>query len=53
MLGYFIADMIIDKAFAVVDIPGNVIQAVGSAVVFMIIAAAFDTAGLKKKLFKE
>lgn len=53
VLGYFIADMIIDKAYAVVDIPGNVIQAAGSAVIFIIIAAAFDAAKLKKKLFKE
>lgn len=49
--GYFVADMIIDKAYAVVNIPGNVIQAVGSAVVFIILAAAFDAAKLKKKLF--
>lgn len=49
--GYFIADMIIDKAYAVVDIPGNVVQAVGSAIVFIIIAIAFDRIGIKKKLF--
>lgn len=51
VLGYFIADCIIDKAYAVVDIPGNVIQAVGSAVIFIVLAAAFDAAKLKKKLF--
>ncbi|MCM1115789.1 MAG: ECF transporter S component [Clostridium sp.] len=51
VLGYFAADMIIDKAYAIVNIPGNVIQAVGSAVVFIVIGAAFDAAKLKKKLF--
>lgn len=51
VIGYFIADLIIDKAYAAVNIPGNIIQAVGSAVVFIVIAAAFDAAGLKKKLF--
>lgn len=49
--GYFVADLIIDKAYAVVDIPGNVIQAVGSAVIFIVLAAAFDAAKLKKRLF--
>lgn len=49
--GYFIADMIIDRSYAYVDILGNVIQAVGSAVIFVILAGAFDTAGIKKKLF--
>ena len=48
--GYFIADMIIDKAYAVVDIPGNIIQAVGSAVVFIIIALAFDKSKIKNTL---
>lgn len=51
VLGYFIADCIIDKAYAVVDIPGNVIQAVGSAVIFIVVGAAFDAGKLKKKLF--
>lgn len=51
VVGYYIADMIIDKAYAVVNIPGNVIQAVGSAAIFIVIGLAFDTAKLKKKLF--
>ncbi len=51
VLGYFIADLIIDKTYAFVDIPGNIIQAVGSAVLFIIIAAAFDKAKIKSKLF--
>lgn len=49
--GYFAADMIIDKAYAFVNIPGNIIQAVGSAVLFVILGFAFDAAKLKKKLF--
>ena len=51
VLGYFAADLIIDKAYAVVDIPGNAIQAAGSAILFIVISAAFDAAKLKKKLF--
>ena len=51
VLGYFIADLIIDKTYAFVDIPGNVIQALGSAVLFVIIAAAFDKSKIKNKLF--
>ena len=51
VLGYFVADLIIDKAYAVVNIPGNIIQAVGSAIIFIVIALAFDGAKLKKKLF--
>lgn len=45
--GYFIADLIIDKSYAIVDISGNVIQAVGSAIIFIIIATALD----KMKIF--
>lgn len=48
--GYFAADMIIDKSYAVADIPGNVIQAVGSIVIFVVLALAFDKMGIKKKL---
>ncbi len=48
--GYYIADLIINKAYAVVDLPGNIIQAVGSAVIFIILAAAFDKAKLKSKI---
>ncbi|MCC8073389.1 MAG: ECF transporter S component [Clostridiales bacterium] len=49
--GYYVADLIIDEAYAVVNILGNVIQAVGSAVVFVVLAGAFDAAKLKKRLF--
>lgn len=48
--GYFIADLIIDKTYAFVDIPGNVIQAVGSAVAFIVISAALDSAKVKSKI---
>lgn len=52
VLGYFLADLIIDKSYAIVDIPGNVIQAVGSAVIFVVVAAAFDKAKLKHRINK-
>lgn len=48
--GYFIADLIIDKSYAIIDIPGNIIQAVGSAVIYIVLALAFDSVKLKKKL---
>lgn len=48
--GYFLADMIIDKAYAFVDIPGNIIQAVGSAVLFIVVAFALDKAKIKDKI---
>lgn len=51
--GYFAADMFVDKTFAVVDIAGNSIQAVGSAILFVVLAAAFDTVGLKNKINKK
>mgnify|MGYP002626366068 CR=1 FL=1 len=50
VLGYFIADLIIDKSYAVVDIAGNVIQAIGSAVAFILIAIAFDKARVIEKI---
>jgi uncharacterized repeat protein (TIGR04002 family) len=52
VLGYFIADLLIDKAYAVVDIPGNVIQSLGSAIIFVVIAAAFDKAKIKNKIMR-
>lgn len=48
--GYFVADLIIDKSYAIIDIPGNVIQAVGSAIIFVVIALAFDATKIKKKI---
>lgn len=48
--GYFAADMIIDKSYAVVDIPGNVIQAIGSIIIFVVISAVLDRTQIVKKL---
>ena len=48
--GYFFADLIIDKSYAVADIPGNIVQAVGSAVIFVIIALALDRINIKDKI---
>lgn len=48
--GYFVADMIIDKTYAFVDIPGNVIQAVGSAAIYIIFSFALDKAKIKDKI---
>ncbi|MBQ9228237.1 MAG: ECF transporter S component [Eubacterium sp.] len=48
--GYFVADLIIDKSYAIVNIPGNVVQAVGSAVIFIILALAFDRTGVTERI---
>ena len=48
--GYFLADCLIDKTYALVDIPGNVIQAVGSAVIFIVVAFAMDKTHLRDQL---
>lgn len=53
VFGYFIGDLIIDKTYAFVNIPGNIIQSVGSLIIFVVIAFAFDKANLKKKLFMD
>lgn len=52
VIGYFLADLIIDKSYAVVDIPGNIVQALGSAIIFIVIAAAFDKAKIKNKIMR-
>ena len=49
--GYFVADLFIDKAYAVVDISGNVIQAAGSVLIFVFLASAMDRLSIKQKLF--
>lgn len=51
VLGYYLGDLIVNKAYAIADIPMNIVQAVGSAIIFAVISAAFDAAKLKKKLF--
>ena len=50
VVGYFLADLIIDKAYAIVDIPGNIIQAVGSAIIFIVVAFAFDKSKIIEKI---
>lgn len=47
--GYYIADLIIDKGFAVAAIPGNAVQAAASAAIFAALAAALDSAGFKER----
>ena len=42
--GYFAADLIISPVYAFVDIIGNIVQAAGSAVIFVVLAAALDKA---------
>ena len=51
VLGYFIADLIIDKSYAVINLLGNGIQGIGSVVIFIVVALAFDNGNIKKKLF--
>ncbi len=48
--GYYIADLLIDKTYAVVDIPGNIVQAVASGIIFIIVAAALDRVKIKNKM---
>lgn len=49
--GYFAADLIIDKTYAFINIPGSAVQTVGSAVLFIVIGAAFDAVKIKKRFF--
>lgn len=53
ILGYFLADLIVYRESAIADLPANVIQAVGSAVVFIVLAFALDRAGIKSRFKKE
>lgn len=51
IVGYYIAEGILFSfTSALAAIPGSIIQAVGSAIVYYIIAAAFDRTGLAKKI---
>ncbi len=50
--GYFLADLVISREYAFVDIPGNLIQSSASAVIFIIIAAALDKVHIKDKIYK-
>lgn len=53
ILGYFFTDLIVYREGAVADLPANVIQAVGSAVVFIVFAFALDRAKIKLRFEKE
>lgn len=53
VLGYYIAELILYGRGAVADIPANIIQAVGSAVVFVALALALDKADIKKRYSEE
>ncbi len=53
VLGYFLADLVLYRAGAVADIPANLIQAVGSAVAFILLALALDKAEIRKRINKE
>ena len=52
VLGYFLADLVLYRAGAIADIPPNIIQAVGSAAVFIALAFALDKADIKKRFEK-
>lgn len=48
--GYYVADLVLYREGAIADIPANAIQAIGSAVVFIVLALALDKAGIYKRL---
>ncbi len=50
VIGYFTADSFINEAYAFADIPGNIIQAIGSAAAFFIIGAALDKVNVKERI---
>ena len=53
VFGYFIADLIIYREGAVVDLIPNLIQGLGSAIVFIIFAFALDKVNIKTRFFME
>lgn len=53
VLGYFITDLIIYSEGAIADLPANIIQSVGSAVVFAVLAFALDRAKIKSIFERE
>jgi len=53
VLGYFLADLILFREGAISDIPANLIQASGSAIVFILLAFALDRAKIKNRFVKE
>lgn len=52
VFGYYLVAVILYGGFKtqLATIPGNIIQAVGSAIIFIVLGLAFDTAKLKDKL---
>ncbi len=50
VIGYFAADMIISRAYAFVDVFGNVIQSIASVVIFAIIAFTLDKSKIMDKI---
>lgn len=50
VLGYLTADLIISRAYAIVNIPGNVVQAVGSAIIFIFLTFALDRANIRQRI---
>lgn len=49
--GYFLIDYLLGGAYAFTALWTNAVQAVGSLLVFAVLAAAFDRSGLKDRLF--
>lgn len=48
--GYFAADCIIDKAYAVVDLAGNAVQSAASVILYILLALALDKVKIKDKI---
>ena len=48
---YFFASWIVygSAATALLDVPGSIVQALGSAVIYILVGAALDAAGIKKR----
>ena len=47
VIGYYIFDAIVNKAYAFTFVVGNIIQAFGSAVIFIAVAAALDKTNIR------
>lgn len=52
IVGYYLADGILFGGWAalVISVTGNLVQAVGSAAIYLVLAAALDKVGLKERL---
>lgn len=49
--GYFLIDYLLGGAYAFTALGTNAVQAVGSLIVFAVLAAAFDRSGIRNRLF--